>query len=565
MNKIPQLLLTGAALLMISTAAVCAQGAEHDYDGSAAELPPPGGPQAGEQIRPELQRTFTLIADAHPYNLNPHTASYSAEAQILTGLYEGLFIYDPITLHPNCALARSFTISRDKKRWTFRLRDDAKFSDGTPISAEDVKSSWLALLSEPEAPYSSLFDIIKGAQEFRTGGGSAQDVAIFAPDAETVSVHLKAPAAHFSKLLCMPAFSIVHADKAVASGPFYLAEQTDDGLLLRKNPYYYDAEAPHLEQISVRFSNDGDENAYLFNTGRADWISGPAEIAKLLSKDSIHLTAEFATEYLFFKVREEPPATPQPEGTREPPSGARVWRNAEFRAALLEAVPWDELRANTFVKAATLVYPLNGYPQVQGYVYTDRLEAEELMRQARQNAGIAADAEIPLVFATNGGERMKNEAELLRNAWAPLGVALEVLEIPPEAYLAGIAEADADLFSYTWIGDFADPLAFLELFRGGSTLNVSGWKNEAYDALLDSAALHTDEAHSKLLAQAEQLLLDDALVLPIQHPVSLNIIDLNAVGGWAANSFDIHPLKYLFRRETKPDIPNLVMHVPTAF
>ena len=110
-----------------------------------------------------------------------------------------------------------------------------------------------------------------------------------------------------------------------------------------------------------------------------------------------------------------------------------------------------------------------------------------------------------------------------------------------------------------WIGDFADPLAFLELFRGNSTLNVTNWSNPDFDALLNEAALYTNEKHNSLLGQAEQLLLDEAVILPVQHPVSLNVIDLNAVGGWAPNSFDIHPLKYLFKKETKPDVPNVVM------
>jgi oligopeptide transport system substrate-binding protein len=123
-----------------------------------------------------------------------------------------------------------------------------------------------------------------------------------------------------------------------------------------------------------------------------------------------------------------------------------------------------------------------------------------------------------------------------------------------------IQEINADLFSYTWIGDFADPLAFLELFRSNSTLNVTNWKNSEFDKLLDEAALYSDENHSKILAQAEQLLLNQGLIIPIQHPVSLNIIDLNSIGGWSVNSFDIHPLKYLFKKEQKINLPNVVLN-----
>ena len=94
----------------------------------------------------QLQENFTIIMSENNLNLDPHTSSLSSEAQIFTGLYEGLFSYDPSSLEPNYALATNYKISRDKKRWTFTIRDNAKFSDGTPITAYSVKDSWLALL-----------------------------------------------------------------------------------------------------------------------------------------------------------------------------------------------------------------------------------------------------------------------------------------------------------------------------------------------------------------------------------------------------------------------------------
>ncbi len=91
-------------------------------------------------------------------------------------------------------------------------------------------------------------------------------------------------------------------------------------------------------------------------------------------------------------------------------------------------------------------------------------------------------------------------------------------------------------------------------------MNVTGWNNKEFNELLDQAALYTDENHNIILAKAEQILLDEAVILPIQHPVSANIINLDEVGGWAINAFDIHPLKYLFKRESSTsDIPNIVL------
>lgn len=496
-------------------------------------------------INPDLQENFTIIVSSHNYDLNPHTASYSAEAQLLTGLYEGLFTYDPITLEPVPAIAESYRISRDKKRWTFILRENAKFSDGTPILANDIVQSWLRLIANPNASYSSLFDIVQGAADFRTGRSDSSKVGIFASDDHTVSVHLMAPASHLPKLLCMPAFSAVKEDLSIFSGPFIFSEIKDSSFIFKKNDQYYDSAKVPLKQITIILSSDENENTFAYNTGTADWVTSVFKSDNLLAKDSVQLCAEFATQYFFFRLRDN------------------IWKNKNLRAAILEAVPWDEIRANSYVKATTLVYPLAGYPIPQGYVYTDKNEAELLISEAKKSLGIDKEERLSLKFAVPDGEYMIKKAEQLKSAWAEIGVDLEIIKIPDNEYLSKIATTDADIFSYTWIGDFADPLAFLELFRGNSTMNVSNWSNEEYDALLDKSALYTDQTHSELLSKAEQILMDEAVILPVQHPVSINVINLTTVGGWALNAFDIHPLKYLFKREPKEQIPDIAMLTKT--
>ena len=296
-----------------------------------------------------------------------------------------------------------------------------------------------------------------------------------------------------------------------------------------------------MNQITVILSSDDEENTFAYNTGSADWLSASFKNDSLLIKDSVQLCAEFATQYFFFRIRDN------------------IWKNKELRAAILEAVPWEQIRENSYVQATTLVYPLAGYPVPQGYLYTDKNEAELLLSDAKKSLGINKDERLAIKFAVPDAEYMIKKAELLQSAWKEIGVDLEIIKVPDIEYLSSIGTIDADLFTYTWIGDFADPLAFLELFRGGSTMNVSNWANPEYDSLLDQSALYTDSTHSELLSKAEQILLDEAVIMPVQHPVSVNVINLNAVGGWALNAFDIHPLKYLFKRETKTQVPDIAM------
>ena len=488
----------------------------------------------------DLKR-FTVIEAVREHDLNPQTTSYASDAQMLTGLYEGLFTYDPVNLSPTYAIATDYRISRDKKRWTFTINANACFSNGEKITAADVRDSWLRLLSTPNAPYASLLDVIVGAEAYRTGKGSADEVAIYANTESSLSIHLIKPANYLPRVLCHSAFSIVHRNPTVYSGPFYLDDMQAGYYSLKKNEYYWDKDSVELDQIVFYQSNDEIENAYYFNTGIADWVTASLDTSYLIDKNAFHYNAEFATSYFFFKADDS------------------VWSYPEFRTALFEAVPWEELRKDYYVQAQTFVYPLSGYPEINGYSYTDAAEAKNLMDAAREKYGIAQDKTLTLLFEMPENSVSSERLALLSDAWAPLGVELQVRTKTAYEYYGNVRASNANMFIYTWIGDFADPLAFLELFRGDSTLNDSGWKNAEYDRLINEAAGAGDEERYKLLGQAETILLDSCMVIPVHHPVISNVIDKNTCGGWTENAFDIHPLKYLYKKTAATTVPNVVM------
>ncbi len=488
------------------------------------------------------QRPITLVDSVHEYDLNPHTASYTYDAQVLNGLYEGLFSYDPLTYVPTAALCTGYKISRDKKRWTFTLRSDAKFSDGSPITANDVKESWMKLLSTPYAPYASMLDCVAGAKEFREGNGKAEAVRIEVRNDTTLVLHLVEPAAHLASILCHHSFAVTGKDN-VYSGAYKLDFYKNNTLVMSKNEYYYDADSVMIPQIVFIQSDDPEENTYMLNTGKADWLLSDSDFYSLniLNLDTLHLGAQFATSFLFFKTENEP------------------WNDPDMRNALLEAIPYDTLRAEHYIAAKTLIYPLSGYPTVNGIDDYDLEDAKSLMEDARERLGIAQDEIIPLVFAINDTPLMKSQAKLLHDAWEPLGVELSVQVTPVSRYYNSIEGWNADLFSYSWVGDFADPLAFLELFKTGSSLNVAGYSDEKFDSLLlEAQKTDTAEERYKLLSKAEQFLLDEGMIIPIAHPVSLHALDLEIIGGWTLNALDIHPLKFLYIKKKTLNLPNVV-------
>lgn len=564
------------AVLMMTTAV----SAQEDIDGN--ELPDMSADDGGllemmqegeEAVDEELQKSFVIIDSEHSYNMNPHTAAYNSEAQLLSSLYEGLFSYDNATLEPLPALAERYRVSRNRLRWTFTLRE-AQFSDGTPITANDVKESWLSLITDKGAMYASLLDVIKGAKDYRMGAGKREDVGISTNGEHTLVLSLVTPAGYLPRVLCHSAF-VVCNKPGVYSGAFALeGNAADDAkgmadkgadengkvqgtLRLVRNDKYWDAKNVKLERITIKQCSDGAANSAAFNSGEAQWVQGAVDASKIYNKNAVQLNAQFATEYLFFKRRGGLIGN-KDAGGGDALNEESVWNNADMRAALLAAVPWEKLREKCFVKASTLVYPLAGYPAVDGYTDSDIEEAKALLAEAKTAHGITAE-KLTLIFAITDTEYMKGVAQILIDAWEALGVEVLVQKTPPERYLEAIPAWKADLFTYTWIGDFADPLAFLELFEGGSTLNASRWQDDAFDAYIKDAARYSDEERTKLLAKAEQVLMDSAVVIPISHPVSLNVINLREVGGWRANAFDIHSFKTLYRKKTKPKLPNLVM------
>jgi len=483
---------------------------------------------------------FTIIDLMHQYNLDPQQASYSSEAQILTGLYEGLFSYDPYTLAPIPAIAQSYKVSRNKLRWTFYLREDAKFSNGESITAQTIKDSWITLLNRKDAPFVSLFDCIKGAYEYRTGKISEENIGITVQDTYRIAITLNTPTEHLLNILCHHPFVAVHPDKNVYSGPFVLESYENNVLNLVKNPNYYDKENVKLNKIKIIQSNDSKENSHLFNIGKVDWILNNADIPTLIDHEKIKISAEFATEYLFFKSDKFP------------------WNQSGFRNALLAATPWQELRSQAFVPAETFIYPIKDYTSPAGLNDYDLEEAKLLLQEAKQNAGLKDSDKIEISIAITDSQYMTTIANLLKNSWEQLDVSVEINKTTDSKYIQLIKDSDADLFHFTWIGDFADPLAFLELFRSDSTINESMWKNEQYNQLLKEAAIYTGTDRLKLLSQAEDILLSEGVIIPISHPVTLNVIDTNIVKGWYTNPLDIHPFKHLLKQKEEIFIPNLI-------
>ncbi|MCQ2612764.1 MAG: peptide ABC transporter substrate-binding protein [Treponemataceae bacterium] len=475
-------------------------------------------------VVPELQHTFVVAQSDPVTSLDPHASTYSSDNHVLSALFEGLFNYNPFSLEPMPALAESYKVSRNRRKWTFTIRKDALFSDGTPITAEAVRQSLLRSVSpEQRSDFASFLDSVRGVKEYRTGAATADEVAITTEN-DTLVIRLSQPMEYLPTVLCMPAFA-VYKEEGVYSGPFNLKSADEESVVLERSETYWDKNRVYLPEVKVIFSEDDILNTQMFNAGEIDWADGYiVETSKLYDQDSFSISGIFGTSFLYFRNR-------QP-----------LLQNPDVRNALLYAFPWDEIHALYNIPANTLMRPLSGYPDILGVGDTDLEEARWLLK----DAGVSGE-DITVTFVVPNYSSTLKIAAMIKKAWKKIGVTLNIVPVAPATYYSEGIATEGDLYLYNWIGDFADPISFLELFRGGTTLTNSLWQNDDYDRLLEeSASVTSREKRYEMLSQAEQILLDSGEILPLDYSIVFDCIDLNQIGGWYPNSLDFHPFKYLF-------------------
>ena len=469
---------------------------------------------------------------------NPHYAYTTAEAQIFTALYEGLVTVHPATLKPVPGAAESWTISEDGKIYTFKIRKNARWSNGEDLTAQDFRQSWLEILNpETGAEYASLLDDISGAREYRTGKISAEKVGIKALDRHTLQVTLNRPSPQFLPILCHYSFTPVYKDflkvkdwSAIRSvpvnGPFKIKARNSGEIILEKNQEYWDSKSVETEQIKIILSDKSDSIMELFNRGRIDWIISGMNASGLADNNALVISPLFSTTYYYFNTK------------------GKIWSDWRIRRALSLLVPWEQIKKNKLTPADTLVPGIPGYPAASsGYPAPDEREKEayKLLEEAGFPKGKGLPE--PVILVPDPGDET---AAAMKNAWKEkLSLECIVNTASFPGYYEAVKEGKCDIATLTWTGDYADPFTFLGMWESSSSLNSAGFTDKKYDQLLEESALMPLKERYGTLKEAEDILLFTCEVMPVEHFPAVNIIDRRFIDGWYPNALDLHPFKYL--------------------
>ncbi len=482
-----------------------------------------------------------------PDSLDPQRAR-SVEAQtILRDLCEGLTTLDK-TAAVAPGVASEWSMSPDGKTYTFKLRPEARWSNGDRVVAEDFVAALRRLVDPATASsYAQVIDIVVNAGEVIAGKKPPEALGVSAPDQATVVVQLTNPAPYLPGLLAHPSTCPVHRPTlaahgdsfarpgvAVSDGAFVLREWVQNShITATRNHYYWNDSRTRLE--AVKYLLIADENAELTRyradelhvtavvpRGQFDWIK--ANLAR-----ELHVSPQLNTYFYGFNLRRAP--------FKDRPGLRRALSLVIEREQLTRLV----LRVGELPAYGWVPPEINNYtPQSFDYKNTPLDDRIAEARRLYQEAGYSRSNPLRVELRYNTGEGHTKIAVVIASMWREaLGVQVQLTAVEFKALLQDIDRGDVELFRSSWVGDYNDAYTFLQYLKSDFGINLPHYNNPAYDTLLIRAAAEVDPAKRRgLLEEAERLMLHDTPLMPIYFYVNKHLVKPE-VDGWYDNVMNV--------------------------
>jgi oligopeptide transport system substrate-binding protein len=521
-----------------------------------------GSCQKESQVERANRDGILLVGNsAEPKGLDPHIVNGVMEGNILRALFEGMITNDPKsdTAAPGGA-ASEVTPDATATVWIAKLRPEGKWSDGTPVTAQDFTFSYERMLSpELGAKYCEMLYFLKGAEDFNKG--VTQDfsrVGVEALDDLTLKLTLRGPTPYFREILKQPTwyplpkhivlkFGTIgqrgnpwsRKENIVSNGPYKLKSwRRTDHIEVERNPYYWNAANVTLNGVRFLPITNFYTEARMFRDGQ------------------LHTTYAATPEVVDLMKKENPAALRQ-----EPYLGVYFCRfnlnrqplnDVRVRQALSAAVDREVLSDHVFrgyKPAYAFTPPMGNYqpPRLAGY---DPVLAKRLLAEA----GYPAGKNFPrLKVLIASSETASIVAQALQGMWREtLGIEVEIENREWTAYKAAIQDIDYDISYGGWIGDYLDPLTFLEMWTPGNGNNNTGWQNLEFVDILNQSFQEADATRRlALFERAETVLLKEAPILPISWQCRNYLLD-PSVQNWNPLLLANNPYQFIRLVPCKP-------------
>jgi oligopeptide transport system substrate-binding protein len=450
----------------------------------------------------------------------------SVSTEILQNVMSGLYRLDPNS-RPFPDMAEGVDISEDGLNHTFTLRDGIKWSNGDPVTSQDFKYAWLRALDPKTASlYAYIIStFVKGADEYNTGKGSPDDVAIETPDDKTLKVTLLSPAPYwlgltsfFTYLPQQQKFVEQQGDKyangtenLLYNGPYKMTQfNPTSGVTVVKNEDYWNADNVDISKVEAKIVKETDTAVNLFESGELDETVIDSEfVTEYKGKPELETVTQFATGYLAFN--HEVPILKN-ENVR------RAIQMGFDRAAMNYKILNNGSEPATGLVPDGIAGPGNQtFREAEGPTMPDYdpQKAKELFQKGTEEVG--ENPEIELLSEDDSLTR--DFVTFLQSELEKMGAKIDVKLQPFAQRLKLEEEGKFQISAQAWIADYDDPMTFLDLFESSSPYNTSiagHYKNERYDQLINSARNETDAGkRMDMLLEAEKILVEeDAAIAP---------------------------------------------------
>ena len=482
-----------------------------------------------------------------PETIDPALNSAVDGGNMLLHAYECLLtVGQDGTLQPG--QAESYDVSEDGLTWTFHLRDGLKWSDGSDLTANDFVYSWKRVCDpEVAAPYAeTVLGMVKGYDEAIDGNLDALGVS--APDDSTLVVELANPCSYFGSLAAFATLSPVQEatieangeawatapETYVSNGPFYMTEWVPGShITFSKNPYYWNADAIKLDRLKFVLMEDSNAAYSAYQTGEVLMIKDvpTEEIPSLTGTDDFYVDPIIGTYYISLNIQKAP------------------FDDVNVRKALSLAIDREyvasTLMQGTYTAAGNFMGP--GWMDTDGtefmsnanggkpYIDTTNFEANlEEAKQLLADAGYPDGEGFPTIsYTTNDAGYHKVVAEYLQQAWAELGIDLQVNIVEWSSFTPMRRSGDFEVARNGWVGDYSDPSNMLELFCTTNGNNDGKFSNADFDAAIDTSRSTLDAAErSTALHTAEDILMDQAGCIPLAYYNDFWLQSSKITGAW---------------------------------
>ena len=467
---------------------------------------------------------------SEPGSLDPALATGTHESWVLENVFEGLMTFDEKGELVN-GMAEDYKISEDGLTYTFTIRDDAKWSNGDPVTAEDFEFTWKrALDPETAADYGTILYYIKGGEAFNTGEGTIDDVGVKALDEKTLEVTLEFPTAYFLELTAFYTYfpvnkSVVESnpdwakdpETHISNGPFKLVKWEHNAkIILEKNDLYYNAKKIKLDGIDLDIIEDQNTAWQKYEGGEYDiLVDIPTSVVNQLQNDGskeLSIGAQVGTYY--YNINPD-----------VKPLGNKKVRKALSMALDRETIVKDITQGGQIAAEGVVPYGLedengkefrDGTDNLIGY---DPDEAKKLLEEglAEENMTIEDFNKENIVLLYNTSESHKKIAQAVQEMWrTKLGIDIGLENVEFQVKLDREKSGDYHISRAGWIGDFMDPMTMLDLWWSGSSFNDVNYDNPEYDKLvLETKTTMDQKLRMDNFREAEKILMEDMPILPV--------------------------------------------------